>query len=233
MDETFRIYRGSFWPFVRIAVIPQMPLLLSVVTPSVLSAVLSIIGLLFGIFAGAATIWAVAQQYTGQEIDVGECYRRAWGRVISLVAAVFILAVVLIGCAVLMLVLVGIPLFFYVLVIWFFAWQAIIMERKGPIEALRRSRGLVRGSWWRVFGIVIVFGVIVLALQIPALILGGILGRFSGAAGNVVLAAARVLTFPIGSIGATLLYLDLRVRKEGYTLEAMASDVGPRPPGWG
>jgi len=29
----------------------------------------------------------------------------------------------------------------------------------------------------------------------------------------------------IGSIGATLVYFDLRVRREGYTLEQMATEV--------
>ena len=31
---------------------------------------------------------------------------------------------------------------------------------------------------------------------------------------------------PIGHIGATLVNLDLRVRKEGYTLDQMASEIG-------
>jgi hypothetical protein len=42
----------------------------------------------------------------------------------------------------------------------FFVWFALAgpvvkLERRGPVDALRRSRQLVRGSFWRVFAIVI------------------------------------------------------------------------------
>ena len=38
-------------------------------------------------------------------------------------------------------------------VVLYFASQAVVAEGRPPIEALRRSRELVRGQWWRVFGI--------------------------------------------------------------------------------
>ena len=132
----------------------------------------------------------------------------------------------LIGSVILWLVVIGIPLFFYLAVSLFFYIQPIMLEGQGPTAALGRSRELVRGSWWRIFGIGVVFvviaGVLGLIGSIPAIILGSI----SPVLADVATAAVQVLILPISYIGATLVYFDLRVRKEGYTLDMMALEVG-------
>ena len=46
------------------------------------------------------------------------------------------------------------------------------------------------------------------------------------AIGLVVTAA---LAIPIYYVGSVLVYVDLRVRKEGYTLQALSDDVARRP----
>src|SRR5204862_6902693 len=43
----------------------------------------------------------------------------------------------------------------------YFASQAVVAEGHSPMDALRRSRELVRGQWWRVFGIGIFFAVMI------------------------------------------------------------------------
>ena len=95
-----------------------------------------------------------------------------------------------------------------------------MIEGKGSIAALGRSMELVRGSWWRVFGIGVVFALILLATSKVVSELGDII-----LIGLIVPAVATVLVLPILLIGRTLVYLDLRVRKEGYTLDALASEV--------
>ena len=220
--ETFRVYSVNFRPFVFIAFIPQVPLLISLATPILLSVMFTLIGVVVYVLASAATVNAVAQRYLGQGIDVGRCFSLAWARVVSLIIAFLIFALALVGSAILAFVLIGIPLVFYVLVVWFFFDQAIIIEGRGPTEALRRSQALVRGSWWRVFGIVVVFVVLVFAAALAGTVPGLILPDASTVFGVVV----NTVLFPILPIGATLLYFDLRVRKEGYTLDAMASEVG-------
>ena len=110
--------------------------------------------------------------------------------------------------------IVGIPFAIYFGVRWTFIWQAALLEGAGPRAALSRSSDVVNGDWWRVVGIIFVVGIIVGAISsvlsfIP--IIGTIIGT--------------ILSTPIAIAGATLLYYDLRVRKEGYNLEALAEEV--------
>ena len=225
VGETFRVYRAVFRTFLVIALFAQIPLLVGQLVPNLaLSVVLSIAAFFLYILAAGATVSAVASQYLGTEISVGECYRRAWDRVLSLLGS----EIIFIICPSISFVLViGIPLFFYLLVSWFFYVQAIMLEgRKGPRDSLRRSRELVRGSWWRVFGIGIVLSLLLIIINVGASIPGLIASDFSPIVGAVLISLAGAVVTPLTYIGATVVYVDLRVRKEGYTLEAMASEVG-------
>ena len=191
---------------------------------------------LVSILAGAASTWGVARQYTGLSVDVLECYRRAWYRVLSLVAAFLIVGLVLLGAGILSVIVIGLPIFLYVLVIWFFAEQAVMIEGMGPLRAVGRSRELVKGFWWRLFGIGIVYVIMIIGLVIAALIPVGILSvglLSSGGEGlefaiDILASVAVALIWPVFTIGRTLVYLDLRVRTEGYTVaDLVAVTVGP------
>ena len=225
VGETFRVYKGSFWVFVIIALVAQVPLAIQQLVPNLaLSVVLFIAAVFLSILAAGATVRAVASHYLGTEISVGNCYRRAWDRTLSLLGSEITFIIALLISFVLVI---GIPLFFYLLVSWFFYAQAIMLEgRKGPRNALRRSGELVRGSWWRVFGIGIVFVLLLIIINTGASIPGFIASDSSPIVGAVLISLAGAVVTPIGFIGATLVYFDLRIRKEGYTLETMSSEVG-------
>ena len=233
ISETFNVFGRNFWQFVSIALLGQVPALVAIFAPELLAAVLSLIGFFTGVLAGLALIHAVTQQYIGsRQIDVGECFGQALNRFIMVLAAFMLYALALLGSSILIIVLVGVPLLFYMLVVWFFHQQAIMVEHRGPIEALGRSRELVRGSWWRVFGIGIVFSFLLVALFIPGLIASAILEFFNEPLGTLVFTLSSVVVFPLFSISSTLVYIDLRVRKEGYSLETMAAEVSPAPSGF-
>jgi hypothetical protein len=103
-----------------------------------------------------------------------------------------------------------IPLAVFIFVNWSLLTQVIVAERLGPLRALGRSRQIVRGQWWRTFGI---FLAIALLSFLPTFLLGrltasgdGWLAALGGAAGGAVAA-------PFVAIAQTLLYADLRARK--------------------
>ena len=110
----------------------------------------------------------------------------------------------------------------------------MVLEREGPVRALARSWRLVRGSFWRVFGITLLAGLIVVVtagvLQIPFGLLaamagggnsllpstgGNVAGILISAVGGVV---AGAVARPISAGVAVLLYVDLRMRREGLDL---------------
>ena len=120
IGETFRVYRQSFWPFVLIALIPQAPSVASVLAgldsvPFIL--VLGLVGVFLSILAGGASVSAVVDQHLGRPIDVWGCYKRAWNRVLSLVVVFLVVSLALAGSGLLMIIIVGIPLFFWLLVV--------------------------------------------------------------------------------------------------------------------
>ena len=57
-----------------------------------------------------------------------------------------------------------------------------------------------------------------------------LLSQISPVLSSAFLVAVSALITPFGWIGRTLVYYDLRVRKEGYTMDDLAADVGLAPP---
>jgi hypothetical protein len=113
--------------------------------------------------------------------------------------------------------------------------QAIVLEGHGPLEGLKRSWRLVGQSFWRTLGIVVlvfVFAYIIsLIVQLPALAVLALTGAmFSNITLyqtiNVLVAyLVMILILPLQFTIFTLLYYDLRVRKEGYDMEMLAQQT--------
>jgi hypothetical protein len=98
----------------------------------------------------------------------------------------------------------------WLLVLWYFAAQAAVVEDATPIAALRRSIELVRGSWWRVFGLIVGTG---LLFAIGGAILTSIVGSTGSTALFVAgLIVVEALAVSLSGIFAALLYFDLRAR---------------------
>lgn len=113
---------------------------------------------------------------------------------------------------------------------WFCGAQAVVIEGKGPVAGLGRSWNLVRGSWWRVFGTV---AIIVIAAWIFGGILPGVMTGLAAPSDGGVLtlgstiagALVTIIIAPFTYIVPTLLYFDLRVRKEGLDLDTLAAET--------
>ena len=111
---------------------------------------------------------------------------------------------------------------------------AMLLERIGPWAALKRSFQLVRGRWWPTAGALFV-GYLLIAV-IGAILQGAIMLVPSVLAdGNTLVSAlgavvggtvSSALTTPYSAAVITLVYFDLRVRKEGLDLQLLASDAG-------
>lgn len=105
---------------------------------------------------------------------------------------------------------------------------AIAIERLGPLRAIARSWVLSRGMFWRLFGIYALSSVIIsLAASTVSSVFsfGGLLlaVQDEGVALVVMSTASSlvstVLTLPLTSAITTLLYVDARIRGEGYDLQ--------------
>jgi hypothetical protein len=110
-----------------------------------------------------------------------------------------------------------------------FAAPAVVMleERGGP-AAIARAAALTRGSTWEVVKALMLVWLVYLIALVAAAFLSGIvlsLGQSLTAlqvASQVVGVLFTVLVYPLISVVQTLLYYDLRIRKEGFDIELMA-----------
>ncbi|MBV9603085.1 MAG: hypothetical protein JOZ87_40460 [Chloroflexi bacterium] len=123
----------------------------------------------------------------------------------------------------------GLPIYFAGT--WSMYLCAVVLERRGPIDSLRRSMQLVDRHWFRVVAILFVAGMIVsilqsapsLLVQLPIRISAALRGQLepSGpelAAGTAVGVAAQVLFASMAPIVYAMLFVDLRNRREGTDL---------------
>jgi hypothetical protein len=179
--------------------------------------VAALAGLLMYLVLTGAITRAVAAEAAGEDPGVEQSYRFGFHRLGSV-----LLVSVLVGLAT----VVGLILFvipgIYVGIRLATSTQALVVEGRRPTEAMGRSWELVGGHWWHAFGTLLVAGL--LTGLVNALITApfGGTGWFVQA---VVAALATVVTLPYGTLVGVLLYLDLRARKEGLTLETLRADL--------
>ena len=112
---------------------------------------------------------------------------------------------------------------------------SIIVEGRKGFGALARGFRLARGSEWRILGHSIVYLLVFIGLTVavflPFMILGLMLGEdTSGALSTVGATASTVIALPVLYIAATLLYFDIRLRKEGYDAARLSAEMGAPPP---
>ncbi|MFD3485941.1 hypothetical protein [Streptomyces sp. NPDC058665] len=148
------------------------------------------------------------------------------------------------------------PLAIWLWVLFSLAPAAVVIESRGPVDALRRSAELVRGAWWRICGISLlafaiasVAGLVLQQLFNTVGVVPGVFGSaeisyepsfgeiFVAVSGYLVLALVGQLvsqifstTFP--QLVLNLLYVDQRIRKENLApaLIAAAQAAPAAPP---
>src|SRR3954449_3676499 len=138
--------------------------------------------------------------------------------------AVSILAGLGIGIGFVLLIVPGLIL----LTIWSVAAPVILIERPGVVRAFGRSRELVRGYGWPVFGTVALVFLLVIAASIAASLIVLVLGDVGRAILGWIFDA---LTQPVAALTASVLYFTLlQVQSAGETPPAEPTPSEARKP---
>lgn len=216
---------------------------------SVLSGLVTFLGVtvLTGIL-----IVVLGEAVLGRTSTLGQAWESTRGRVLGLFGLMLLVVLALVG-----IVLVGVlpllagiaplailtlPLAFcaavYLGVSWSMVPPAYMLERIPAMETFHRSRGLVRGSWWRMFGIQLlanlIAAIIGVIIAVPFTLLAGVAdGTNPFGVGGDPFAELSVLYLVITAIGTIigstitapftagvtgLLYFDQRIRKEAFDI---------------
>jgi hypothetical protein len=195
----------------------------------------------FGYLLGTVACYrAIADTYLGRETSASASLSFAGGRLGATLWLTIVLAVGLVAGFVAFL-LPGIWLW----IAWTVAYPVMLVEGTGGVAALRRSFKLVEKRWWATFGRMVVAYVLVGVVTLIATLLfivptvSLIDDTSFGAlvlehAANLVVS---LVTTPFVAAVTTLVYFDLRVRKEGFDPALLAEGMGgpvtygpPAPP---
>ncbi len=258
LDGVFSLYRSHFTLFLRITgvyfVLTYGMDLISVFfvvntapsTAGIISILIMFVsyGVIFWVVAGL--VYASAEVYLNRAVTSGAALQQAQRRFWSYIGTVILWLLVV--CA-LFVTVIGIPFSIYFGVRWGLYGLPIMFEETTVRNALRRSTELVKGSWWRAFGIMLAIFLIAIMIQFILIASILVLAQLIGTEDLTFLErlqrlyvptsiasewlpytiqrlftiAIAALTMPISAIGAALLYFDLRIRKEGFDIEMMAA----------
>jgi hypothetical protein len=244
LDRVFSFYTKNFILFFTIALIPKLMYLAFLMIPilgtagglfthgstgTILATVIGAIIAFLIYFAtiavsqGATTV-AVSDLYLGQPTSVGKCYRQTMPMALRLMG----LAIgygMLVGLGFMLLIVPGV----YWGITYALAISVMAIERVSFSEAMSRSSDLVKGNRGRValiyllsfvLSMVVAFG-----LQVPSQLIVTALSKTHPVIGSIISltmsSLAGALATPVGLIGFTLAYYDVRVRREAFDLEYM------------
>jgi hypothetical protein len=210
--------------------------------------------------------WQAARSYAGQPVSLSESVRAAVAAAMTLVGAA-IMASFVFGASMVVVwltdvalvytiaslgvpwlaVLAGLAVFvgtvaalFCVAALFFGVLPAVMVEDKGPVEAISRSFELARGALPRIAGVLFVTSVIVwLPVVAVAALSGGleqvtnpdVAGTVAGGATSMVLEQLLawlviILTMPFLPAVLVMLYYDRRVRTEALDVQLLTEQLG-------
>jgi len=106
-----------------------------------------------------------------------------------------------------------------------FMTAVLMLERTGVVESVGRSWNLAGGQMWRVLLTMLLAWVIYFGLFFILSLAVNLLLSRNPTVSAVLSAIVMCFAYPFVGVVTTLLYYDLRVRKEGFDLEIMTEQL--------
>lgn len=229
LDVAFGLYRRYFVVIVGTAAVVTVPLALlesplAISDSDNASALATPIEYVMSFLIAAPIALVVEEAARGGTPTIAGAWRRTAPRLGALVAAMLLTLLLIIAGAFALLIGALIVSVFLALTA-----PALVVESLGATDAMRRSRMLVSGSFWRVLGVIVVANIVVgvanIALEGAARAIGLAASSEDLALIGAVLVTS-LLVKPFGVLVTVLLYYDQRLRREGTDVEAAIDALG-------
>lgn len=231
IDASFQLLRRYYTQLVAVAVVALLPYIILMAVTGGSGAdwkrviLIFLAQILCAALAEAAVISAASDAYLGGSVDIHR----------SLVStAARLPAVLLAGILRGLTVMIGFFFFIfpgiYVVLRTFSIMPVVLLEGKSASDALSRSWDLAKGEVWKIFVTMALAWAIFIVLYFLLLLLVGLLAAHIQRVVPLVLAILMSLVYPITGVVTTILYYDIRVRREGFDLELLARDSAPAVP---
>jgi hypothetical protein len=242
LDTSFGLYRRHFMSLATIVMISTgAPLLLNLYLQSaggwfanpILGVVYLVCYIALSSLGAAATVFLISEGYLGRELSAGAALSRATPLLGNLIVYSILFALV-VGIGLLLLVVPGIILACGLVL----ATPVIVLESGvSATGAMSRSWSLTQGSRMRMFGLLLVFVLLVYIPVIALTLVATMVAPGAFAAGEpagtpmliftALLGIVQMVIYPLLYCILTVAYYDMRVRKEGFDLEMLASSLQP------
>ena len=254
LDTTFSLYRKHFSLFLGLVAFSVLAELASHLLVDfsefffhrsrLLGIATILITVTFSIIGIGGIVIGSGATYLGENITIHSVLQRTMDRFWQLLGCFLLWLLVV---AALTVTIIGIPFAIYFAVRWGLFLGTIMFEKPVISIALGRSSELVKGMWWRVFGMLLAIlllstvvhaiieisiGFILIATNLVSevdfidILQWGLLGESFESSTPLFYAISIVIhlvvyaiSFPIWIIGITLLYFNQRIRKEGFDIE--------------
>lgn len=216
LDRAFRVYVDNFQLLVGIAAVVWIPYGVMVAAGPVFASVAFILLLLAAPIMAVAHAIAVAHVYLDRPITIQDAYG-ATRPILLRIVGTYLLFYLLVMLAFLALIVPGI----YFVICWSLMLPVMVVEQRFGMSALSRSRGLVTGTWWATFGILLVAGLLV---SLPATALQLVWG-FIPFFGPMLNAATQAVTSTYSAVVLVVYYFDRRCRVEDFDLRLLAEQI--------
>ncbi|MBK7715897.1 MAG: hypothetical protein IPI38_10795 [Gemmatimonadetes bacterium] len=241
LDVAFGLYRSLFLPLLVVTLVTSaLPVVLSVYIESAGGALLNLpmyflnllLNAVLGAIASAAATFVVSDSYMGRAISARDAFARATPFIGRLIVLGVLMSLV-IGIGLVCVIIPGVILFTGLAL----STPALVIEGLPSANAaMGRSWALTRGFRGKLFWVLVTVLVLIL---LPTIALGG----FAAASGDATLleptvspatlgwlvaaSLIQLLIYPLFYCVLTVAYYDLRVRKEAFDLEVLASGLSP------
>jgi hypothetical protein len=236
-ERIFQIYRDQFTLLIPAALVVFVPV--AVVSGLIYAGDISIFGgLIVAAIATIATYWFQGMVVEAARDILDGRRDHSVGSLLSSVTPVLaplivagILAGIAVGIGLLLLIVPGL----FLLTIWAVVAPVIVIERKGALDAFGRSRELVRGHGWQVFGVIVVLFLLqFIVTAVIQAIANGVSDSFAAYAVSDLI--VRLLVAPLSALAAAVIYFELTARREAAAPEPLgapgtgAPDTAAAPP---
>lgn len=236
IDTAVVVLRRRYWDYFLAALIPALPFLIVDIFVSYRTlGWVEDADRLTWLVAAAIAACMVSGEYTGSRVSLGDALARALRRYPALIVlSLFVAVCVVCGLAFL---IIGA----FVVAAWLYAAApAFILEDLSPSRAIGRSFDLANGLAPHVLGVSVgaVVANIIVNWASASLIRWGWIEVAAGVTipvrvETMLVLLAAVAARPLVVVPPAVVYFDLRIRRDGFDIEAMAAsldDTAPAPP---
>ncbi len=188
---------------------------------------LMLVGFVLSMLATAAMVYGTFQDLRGAPATIGGSLRHGLRTVLPVLGVALLYVLLMMVGAVFLV----IPMFI-VLVMFWVAIPASVVERPGVIASLSRSASLTKGHRWRIFGIYSAILIVAMVASGMAQTPLALSAAYSGASGlssgmylvsNILGLLVNAFFVALGAVASAVAYHDLRAVKEGFDIDQFAS----------